>query len=110
MGCTVGNGNICGVYKTNGKSRDDKNHSETKNQGEFGESGKVSMKRRSEKRSMAEKRKCEYCEKDAIGYQGFACCSAYVCLDHADSFVLALKPGEKLTSGECYFERFSVTD
>ena len=45
-------------------------------------------------RSMAEKKKCEDREKDAIGYQGFACCSAYVCLDHADSFVLALKPGE----------------
>jgi hypothetical protein len=72
--------------------------------------GKVSMKRRSEKRIMAEKMKCEYCEKDAIGYQGFGCCCAYVCLDHADRFVLSLKPGEKLTSGECYFERFPVTD
>jgi hypothetical protein len=55
---------------------------------------------------MAEKMKCEYCEKDAIGYQGFGCCSAYVCLAHADNFVLSLKPGEKMTSGECYFERF----
>lgn len=55
---------------------------------------------------MAEKKKCEYCEKDAIGYQGFGCCAAYVCLDHADRFVLNLKPGEKLISGECYFERF----
>jgi hypothetical protein len=72
--------------------------------------GKVSMKRRTEEITMAEKMKCEYCEKDAIGYQGFGCCSAYVCLDHADNFVLALKPGEKLTSGECYFERFSITD
>ncbi len=71
---------------------------------------KVSMKRRSEKITMVEKRKCEHCEKDAIGYQGFACCSEYVCLDHADPFVLALKPGEKLASGECYFERFSITD
>jgi len=25
-----------------------------------------------------------------------------VCLDHADNFVLALKPGEKLALGECY--------
>jgi hypothetical protein len=72
--------------------------------------GKVSMKRRTEKITMAEKMKCEYCEKDAIGYQGFGCCSAYVCLDHADNFVLALKPGEKMTSGECYFERFNTTD
>jgi len=72
--------------------------------------GKVSMNRRTEKIIMAEKMICEYCEKDAIGYQGFGCCSAYVCLDHADNFVLALKPGEKLTSGECYFERFGITD
>jgi len=105
-----------------GEKPDDENHSETKKPGRIieisitfkytrsDESGKVSMKRRSERCSMAEKKKCEYCEKDAIGYQGFACCSAYVCLDHADSFVLSLKPGEKLTSGECYFERFSVTD
>ena len=39
--------------------------------------------------------KCEHCDKDAIGYQGFGCCAEYVCLDHASSFVLALKPGEK---------------
>jgi len=68
------------------------------------------MKRRTEKIIMAEKIKCEYCDKDAIGYQGFGCCSAYVCLDHADTFVLNLKPGEKLSSGECYFERFGITD
>jgi len=56
----------------------------------------------------AEKGKCEYCEKDAIGYQGFGCCSPYVCLDHANRFILNLKPWEKLTSGECYFERFCI--
>ena len=55
---------------------------------------------------MAEKMKCEYCEKDAIGYQGFGCGSVYVCLDHADTFVLNLNPGEKRVSGECFFERF----
>ena len=55
---------------------------------------------------MPEKKKREYCEKEAIGYQVFGCCSAYVCLDHADPFVRTLKPGEKLTSGECYFERY----
>jgi hypothetical protein len=59
---------------------------------------------------MAEKQKCEYCEKDAIGYQGFGCCPAYVCLDHADNLLLALKPGEKQSFGECYLERFSTTD
>ncbi|MCK9593280.1 MAG: hypothetical protein M0Q91_14850 [Methanoregula sp.] len=68
------------------------------------------MRRRTEKITMAEKKKCEYCEKDAIGYQGFGCCSAYVCQDHADNFVLGLKPGETLTSGECYFERFPAKD
>jgi hypothetical protein len=68
------------------------------------------MKRRTEEVMMAEKMKCEYCDKDAIGYQGFACCSAYVCLDHADNLLRNLKPGEKLVSGECYFDRFSITD
>jgi hypothetical protein len=51
--------------------------------------------------------KCEYCGKEAIGYQGFGCCPAYVCADHADRFVLDLKPGERKISGECYFERYS---
>ena len=58
---------------------------------------------------MTERKRCEYCEKEAIGYQGFGCCSAYVCRDHADNFVLNLKPGGKLVSGECYFERFDET-
>ena len=34
---------------------------------------------------MAEKIKCEYCDKDAEGYQGYGCCFAYVCMDHADT-------------------------
>ena len=55
---------------------------------------------------MPERMKCEHCDKDAIGYQGFGCCSEYVCCDHASSFVLALKHGEKQVSGECYFERY----
>jgi hypothetical protein len=55
---------------------------------------------------MAEKMKCEHCNKMAIGYQGYGCCSEYVCLDHARSFILALKPEEKQVSGEWYFERF----
>jgi hypothetical protein len=49
---------------------------------------------------------CEYCGKPAIGYQGFGCCSAYVCREHADNLLLALKPGERRISGECYFELF----
>ncbi|MHB8164589.1 MAG: hypothetical protein ACYDDV_09670 [Methanoregula sp.] len=58
---------------------------------------------------MTEKQKCEHCEKDAIGIQSFGCCVAYVCLDHADNLLLALKPGEKQVYGECYFERFDTT-
>jgi hypothetical protein len=55
---------------------------------------------------MADKMKCSHCDKDAIGYQGFGCCAEYVCPDHASSFVLAMKSGEKQVSGECFFERF----
>lgn len=55
---------------------------------------------------MAEKKKCGYCDRDAIGFQGFGCCAEYVCPDHASNFVLDLKPGEKKVSGECYFERY----
>ncbi|MDD1684174.1 MAG: hypothetical protein LUO98_10120 [Methanoregula sp.] len=59
---------------------------------------------------MAGKPKCEHCEKEAIGFQSFGCCFAYVCKDHADSMLLALKPGEKQLSGECYFERYDTAD
>jgi hypothetical protein len=59
---------------------------------------------------MAEKQKCEHCEKDAIGIQSFGCCVAYVCRDHADNLLLALKPGEKQVYGECYFELFDTAD
>jgi hypothetical protein len=53
-----------------------------------------------------EKRKCDYCEKEAIGYQGFGCCSAYVCTGHAHSALLALGPGEKRFADEYYLERY----
>jgi hypothetical protein len=34
-----------------------------------------------------------------------------VCREHADSHVLALKPGEKQSVGEsCFFERFETSD
>ena len=56
---------------------------------------------------MAEKTKCEYCEKDAIGLQSLEGDFAYVCQDHADSLLLALKPGEKKIYGVCVFERYS---
>ena len=57
---------------------------------------------------MREKQKCEHCGKDAIGIQSFGCCVAYVCHDHADNLLLALKPGEKQVYGECYFELFDT--
>jgi len=57
---------------------------------------------------MAEKPKCAQCGKDAVGVQSFGCRSAYVCGDHAYSLILALRPGEKYSSGECCFERFST--
>jgi len=60
--------------------------------------------------TMVEKPKCEHCGKDAIGIQSFGCCVANVCQDHADNLLLALKPGEKQSYGECYFERFDTTD
>lgn len=56
---------------------------------------------------MAGHGKCRFCDKEAIGYQGYGCCSEYVCADHADRFVLDLKPGERKSSGECYFERYA---
>lgn len=70
----------------------------------------VSGKRSHEIMTNMEKQKCEHCEKDAIGFQSFGCCCDYVCEDHADSLLLRLKPGEKQTSGECYFERYGPAD
>jgi hypothetical protein len=53
-----------------------------------------------------ERHKCEYCEKDAIGYQGFGCCFAYVCTEHAHPNLLALRKGEQLAGPEYCYERF----
>ena len=58
---------------------------------------------------MAQKHKCECCEKDAIGLQSFGYVVTYVCEDHADSSLLALKPGEKQAYEYCYLERFDTT-
>jgi hypothetical protein len=44
---------------------------------------------------LEEIKKCEYCGKDAIGLQSLEGGFAYVCHDHADGLLLALKPGEK---------------
>ncbi len=60
--------------------------------------------------TMAERKRCEYCEKDAIGVQSFGYCVAYVCRDHADGLLLALKPGEKQSYDECYLERFDTAE
>ena len=57
---------------------------------------------------MAEKPKCAECGKDAIGFQSFGCCFSNVCEDHAYSILLTLEPGEKYSSGECFFERFGI--
>ena len=56
---------------------------------------------------MAEKQKCEYCEKEAIGLQSLEGGFAYVCKDHADGLLLALKPGEKKIFGVCVLERYN---
>ncbi len=55
---------------------------------------------------MAVKVKCEYCDKDAIGLQSLEGGFNYVCADHADTLLLALKPGEKKAFGVCYLERY----
>lgn len=60
--------------------------------------------------TMMKKPKCEQCEKDAIGLQSLGCCVSYVCRDHADSHLLALKPGEKQAYDYCYFERFDTLE
>lgn len=56
---------------------------------------------------MAEKEKCEYCDNEAIGFQSLEGSFAWVCRDHADSLLLALKPGEKKVYGACYLERYT---
>lgn len=57
---------------------------------------------------MAENPTCERCGKAAIGIQSLGCCTAHVCEEHADGHLLALKPGEKQSYEECYFERFDT--
>ncbi|RQD79397.1 MAG: hypothetical protein D5R99_08405 [Methanocalculus sp. MSAO_Arc1] len=52
-------------------------------------------------------KKCSICGEDAIGAQVYGCCGSYVCLEHADSNLRKLAPGEKLELGACYYLRFS---
>jgi hypothetical protein len=60
---------------------------------------------------MKERPKCSLCGKEAIGFQSVACSYFNVCEEHADSHLLALRPGEKQAWGEsCFFERFSTPD
>jgi hypothetical protein len=59
---------------------------------------------------MVTKTTCEFCQKDAIGFQSFESSFAYVCQDHADPLLLALKPGEKKGYGGCYLERYETPD
>ena len=56
---------------------------------------------------MADTHKCDRCGNEAIGFQSMEGGFEYVCRDHADSLLLALKPGEKKTYGVCYLERYS---
>ena len=56
---------------------------------------------------MADTHTCDRCGKVAIGFQSMEGGFEYVCRDHADSLLLALKPGEKTTYGVCYLERYS---
>jgi hypothetical protein len=55
---------------------------------------------------MAEKPKCDRCGKEAIGFESMEGGFEYVCADHADSLLLALKPGEKKVYGVCVLERY----
>ncbi len=55
---------------------------------------------------MPERKKCDHCGKDAIGFQGFGCGAAFVCADHAEPSLLELKPGQRKISGDCVFERY----
>lgn len=59
------------------------------------------------KKGIMEKRPtCERCGKEAIGFQSMEGGFEYVCGEHADSLLLALKPGEKKVYGVCVLERF----
>ncbi len=52
-------------------------------------------------------RQCAVCGREAIGIQAFGCRASAVCKDHAHSILLARGPGERYSTGECLFERFS---
>jgi hypothetical protein len=56
---------------------------------------------------MAEKHTCDRCGKEAIGLQSLEGGFEYVCLEHADSLLRELKPGEKKVYGACVLERYS---
>ena len=55
---------------------------------------------------MEEKPKCDRCGKESIGFESMEGGFEYVCEDHADSLLLALKPGEKKVYGVCVLERY----
>jgi hypothetical protein len=60
--------------------------------------------------TMSQRVKCEYCGKDAIGFQGFGCGAAFVCADHADPALLELRPGQRKITGDCVYERYVEKD
>lgn len=60
---------------------------------------------------MTERPRCSVCGKKAIGFQSITCSYLHVCEEHADSHILALKPGEKQACGESfYFERYPTDE
>lgn len=60
--------------------------------------------------TMSQRVKCEYCGRDAIGFQGFGCGAAFVCADHAEPALLELRPGQRKISGDCVYERYAGED
>jgi hypothetical protein len=56
---------------------------------------------------MTKRPACDHCGRDAIGFQSLEGAFEYVCEDHADGLLLALRPGEKKVYGVCVLERYS---
>jgi len=57
--------------------------------------------------TMSQRMRCDYCGRDAIGFQGFGCGAAFVCADHAEPALLELRPGQRKISGDCVYERYA---
>ncbi|WOF16793.1 hypothetical protein F1737_08880 [Methanoplanus sp. FWC-SCC4] len=51
-------------------------------------------------------KKCDLCEKKAIGMQILGCVQQTVCEEHAEKILIAMKPGESKNCGACYYVRY----